>query len=102
VAANVGIDASNVADLQGPERLLLWPTDPDASAARLRQALQTHFGVRVAVIMSDSLGRAWRMGTTGTAIGVAGMAPILLACTEFESEPLFHADSQPFRGRRLG
>jgi coenzyme F420-0:L-glutamate ligase/NADPH-dependent F420 reductase len=76
VAANAGIDASNVAALDGPETVLLWPLDPDASVARLRQALQARFGVRLAVIMSDSLGRAWRMGTVGTAIGVAGMNPV--------------------------
>jgi coenzyme F420-0:L-glutamate ligase/NADPH-dependent F420 reductase len=76
VAANAGIDASNVADPAGPEIVLLWPQDPDASAARLRQALQARFGVRLAVVVSDSLGRAWRIGTTGTAIGVAGLRPI--------------------------
>ena len=76
VAANAGIDASNVGDQNGPETVLLWPADPDASAAALRGALQARFGVRLAVIMSDSLGRAWRTGTLGTAIGVAGMNPI--------------------------
>jgi coenzyme F420-0:L-glutamate ligase / coenzyme F420-1:gamma-L-glutamate ligase len=76
VAANAGIDASNVAAVDGPETVLLWPADPDASVARLRQALQARFGVRLAVIMSDSLGRAWRTGTVGTAIGVAGMNPV--------------------------
>jgi len=76
VAANAGIDASNVAALDEPETVLLWPVDPDASVARLREALQARFGVRLAVIMSDSLGRAWRMGTVGTAIGVAGMKPV--------------------------
>jgi coenzyme F420-0:L-glutamate ligase/NADPH-dependent F420 reductase len=76
VAANAGIDASNVADQSGPETVLLWPEDPDASVARLRAALEARFGVRLAVIMSDSLGRAWRTGTIGTAIGVAGMKPV--------------------------
>ena len=76
VAANAGIDASNVADPEGPDTVLLWPLDPDASVAALRQALQARFGVRLAVIMSDSLGRAWRNGTMGTAIGVAGMKPV--------------------------
>jgi coenzyme F420-0:L-glutamate ligase/NADPH-dependent F420 reductase len=76
VTANAGIDASNVADPDGPETVLLWPTDPDASAARLRRSLEEHFGVRLAVIVSDSLGRAWRSGTIGTAIGVAGMNPV--------------------------
>jgi coenzyme F420-0:L-glutamate ligase/NADPH-dependent F420 reductase len=76
VAANAGIDASNVADPAGPETVLLWPEDPDASARRLREALESRFGVRLAVIVSDSLGRAWRMGTTGTAIGASGLRPI--------------------------
>jgi coenzyme F420-0:L-glutamate ligase/NADPH-dependent F420 reductase len=76
VTANAGIDASNVADPAGPETVLLWPLDPDASTARLRAALQERFGVRLAVIMSDSLGRAWRAGTMGTAIGSAGMKPL--------------------------
>lgn len=76
VAANAGIDASNVAAPEGPDTVLLWPLDPDASVAALRHTLQARFGVRLAVIMSDSLGRAWRNGTMGTAIGVAGMKPV--------------------------
>jgi len=75
VLANAGIDASNVSSEGGPA-VLLWPKDPDASARRLREALQAEFGVRLAVVISDSLGRAWRMGTTGAAIGVAGMKPL--------------------------
>ena len=75
VAANAGIDFSNVPQEQG-ETALLWPLDPDASAARLRLALQRRFGVRLGVVISDSLGRAWRMGTTGTAIGVSGLRPL--------------------------
>jgi coenzyme F420-0:L-glutamate ligase / coenzyme F420-1:gamma-L-glutamate ligase len=73
VLANAGIDASNV----GREgTVLLWPVDPDASAARLRDGLCARFGVRMAVVVSDSLGRAWRMGTMGTAIGCAGLKPL--------------------------
>jgi coenzyme F420-0:L-glutamate ligase/coenzyme F420-1:gamma-L-glutamate ligase len=75
VLANAGIDASNVPADQGPT-VLLWPEDPDASARRLRAALEARFGVTVAVIVSDSLGRAWRMGTMGHAIGVAGLKPL--------------------------
>lgn len=75
VLANAGIDASNLA-CGGAESVLLWPHDPDASARRLRDALQSAFGVRLAVIVSDSLGRAWRMGTTGAAIGSAGLKPL--------------------------
>jgi len=59
----------------GPS-VLLWPRDPDASAQQLRATLEAHFRVRLAVIVSDSLGRAWRMGTIGSAIGAAGMKPL--------------------------
>jgi len=71
VLANAGIDASNVS--ADGETLLLLPQDPDASAARLREALGAVTGVRPAVVIIDSIGRAWRQGTIGTAIGVAGM-----------------------------
>lgn len=75
VLANAGIDASNVA--QGNhDTVLLWPENPDASARKLRTAFQEYFAVSIAVIISDSLGRAWRMGTMGTAIGIAGMKPL--------------------------
>lgn len=72
VAANAGIDASNVASEAG-ETVLLWPRDPDASALDLRRKLEARFNVQLAVIVSDSLGRAWRMGTLGTAIGASGI-----------------------------
>ena len=71
-----GIVASNVANGDDGPSVLLWPRDPDASAQGLRAALEGHFRVRLAVIVSDSLGRAWRMGTTGQAIGAAGMKPL--------------------------
>ena len=76
VAANAGIDASNVADADG-ETVLLWPVDPDASARRLRRQLESRFGVKIAVVISDSLGRAWRMGTIGTAIGASGLGTLI-------------------------
>lgn len=69
VMANAGIDASNVAG--SDERVLLLPEDPDASARRLAEALG------LAVVINDSFGRAWRLGTCGTAIGVAGMPALL-------------------------
>jgi coenzyme F420-0:L-glutamate ligase/NADPH-dependent F420 reductase len=75
VLANAGIDASNV-EGGGSDQVLLWPQDPDASAARLRHDLEAAFGVRLAVIISDSLGRAWRMGTMGHAIGTSGLKPL--------------------------
>ena len=75
VLANAGIDASNL-PCGGTEAVLLWPEHPDASARRLRASLQDAAGARLAVIVSDSLGRAWRMGTTGSAIGSAGLRPL--------------------------
>lgn len=73
VLANAGIDQSNV----GEGHALLLPEDPDASAATLRDRLMAATGRSVAVLVIDSLGRAWRMGTTGTAIGVAGLPAVL-------------------------
>jgi len=73
VCANAGIDASNV---PGDDTVCLLPVDPDASAARLREALARDPGVDVAVVISDSFGRAWRHGITDVAIGVAGMDPV--------------------------
>jgi coenzyme F420-0:L-glutamate ligase/coenzyme F420-1:gamma-L-glutamate ligase len=74
VCGSAGVDASNA-----PEAgmLVLLPLDPDASAVRLRARLQELAGVTVGVIVSDSFGRAWRLGTTDVAIGVAGIAPLL-------------------------
>ncbi len=80
VLANAGIDQSNVGAGQGygeGAQALLLPVDPDASAARLRAALHAATGKQIAVLVIDSLGRAWRMGTAGTAIGVAGMPALL-------------------------
>jgi coenzyme F420-0:L-glutamate ligase/coenzyme F420-1:gamma-L-glutamate ligase len=72
VAANAGIDASNVPG-GADDEVLLWPVDPDASARAVRAELAALTGVAPAVVIADSLGRAWRMGTIGTAIGAAGV-----------------------------
>jgi coenzyme F420-0:L-glutamate ligase / coenzyme F420-1:gamma-L-glutamate ligase len=76
VMANAGIDQSNVA---GPDSgcALLLPPDPDASAIRLRERLAALTGCEAAVIISDSFGRPWRVGTVGVAIGCAGFAATL-------------------------
>jgi len=74
VMANAGIDASNVDD---PEQVLLLPADPDDSARRLRTRLKELAGVDVGVIINDSWGRAWRMGTVGAAIGAAGLPGLI-------------------------
>ncbi len=76
VMANAGIDASNVGPPSNDEHVLLLPENPDASAARLVAALGSATGRRLAVVINDSFGRAWRSGTTGTAIGVAGIVPV--------------------------
>jgi coenzyme F420-0:L-glutamate ligase/coenzyme F420-1:gamma-L-glutamate ligase len=73
VCANAGIDASNTGS---PDRLLLLPLDPDASAARLAEQLSRDFGIALAVIISDTWGRPWRVGLVDFAIGVAGMSPL--------------------------
>jgi coenzyme F420-0:L-glutamate ligase/coenzyme F420-1:gamma-L-glutamate ligase len=72
VMANAGIDQSNV-DHAGGDQALLLPTDPDASAARLREQLQSLSSVSVGVVIVDSANRPWRMGTTSIAIGAAGI-----------------------------
>jgi coenzyme F420-0:L-glutamate ligase/coenzyme F420-1:gamma-L-glutamate ligase len=74
VLANAGIDRSNV---DGNEDLVLTlPKDPDASARSLKQKLDRAFGVRLGILITDSIGRPWRMGTTGVAIGCAGMTTL--------------------------
>ena len=74
VMANAGVDHSNV----GPEdgRVLLLPLDPDGSAEALRKSLAAHCGCQLAVIINDSFGRAWRRGTVGVALGVAGLPAV--------------------------
>jgi coenzyme F420-0:L-glutamate ligase / coenzyme F420-1:gamma-L-glutamate ligase len=74
VCASAGVDASNT---PGADTVVLLPEDPDASAARLRARLLELTGAEVAVIVSDSFGRAWRQGTTDVAIGCAGLQPLL-------------------------
>ncbi|MCK0519495.1 coenzyme F420-0:L-glutamate ligase [Williamsia sp. DF01-3] len=70
VQAASGVDGSNV---DGDE-LALLPTDPDASAAALRASLRDRLGIDVAVLITDTMGRAWRVGQTDVAIGAAGIA----------------------------
>ncbi|BBZ10167.1 coenzyme F420-0:L-glutamate ligase [Mycobacterium branderi] len=69
VQAAAGVDGSNV----GVTELALLPTDPDASAAALRAALRERLGVTVAVVITDTMGRAWRNGQTDVAVGSAGL-----------------------------
>ena len=72
VCANAGVDQSNV----GLGQVALLPKDADHSAREIRREIQTRTGKSVAVIISDSFGRAWRLGTADVAVGVAGIKPI--------------------------
>ncbi len=74
VCANAGVDMSNSG---AKDRAVLLPTDPDASAARVRRGLADRFGVNVSVIVSDTHGRPFRNGAIGIAIGVSGLEPLL-------------------------
>jgi coenzyme F420-0:L-glutamate ligase/coenzyme F420-1:gamma-L-glutamate ligase len=73
ILANAGIDRSNVSG----DRVLLLPVDPDASAVRIREDLRKKIGFDIAVMIIDSIGRPWRMGTIGTVIGVSGIPALL-------------------------
>ena len=70
VCANAGVDASN---MPGGERLLLLPHDPDASASRLREDLHAATGTAPGVVVTDTFGRAWRLGQVDVALGAAGV-----------------------------
>ena len=78
VQANAGIDQSNIMPGDGdPEDMcLLLPVDSDTSAEKLRIEIEKRCGVQVGIIINDSLGRAWRIGTLGLAIGVAGFTAL--------------------------
>lgn len=75
VIANAGIDQSNLPE--SDSHALLLPQDPDASADALRAALANRTGADIGVVIADSFGRPWRVGTCGTAIGSAGLAPLI-------------------------
>ena len=73
VCANAGVDASNV---PGEDAVVLLPTDPDASARSLRARIRELTGASPAILITDSFGRAWRVGQCDVAIGCAGIDPI--------------------------
>lgn len=88
VMANAGIDQSNI---EGDgARVLLLPEDPDASSAALRDGIRARLGVDMAVVMSDSVGRAWRNGVVGLAIGAAGIPALqdLRGRADLDGRPL--------------
>jgi coenzyme F420-0:L-glutamate ligase/coenzyme F420-1:gamma-L-glutamate ligase len=72
ICANAGVDQSNV----GRRQVALLPQDPDGSARELRSEIQWRTGKKPAVIISDSFGRPWRVGTVDVAVGVSGLKPI--------------------------
>ena len=77
ILANAGIDHSNLEQDQEQDWVLLLPKDPDLSAKIIHQELMEKTGLHLGVIINDSIGRAWRNGTIGTAIGVAGLPAIV-------------------------
>jgi coenzyme F420-0:L-glutamate ligase/coenzyme F420-1:gamma-L-glutamate ligase len=72
ICANAGVDLSNA----GSGRAILLPLNPDQSAARIRDQIEAVTRAAPGVIVSDSFGRPWRLGTTDVALGVAGLNPV--------------------------
>jgi coenzyme F420-0:L-glutamate ligase / coenzyme F420-1:gamma-L-glutamate ligase len=73
ICANAGVDQSNV---PGEDTVLMLPSDPDASARRIRARLRVLTGSAPGILISDSFGRAWRTGQADVAIGLAGIVPL--------------------------
>ena len=73
ICANAGVDASNA---PASDTVIMLPRDPDASARMLRARLQQLTGVRPGIVITDTFGRAWRLGQCDVAIGCAGIAPL--------------------------
>jgi coenzyme F420-0:L-glutamate ligase/coenzyme F420-1:gamma-L-glutamate ligase len=94
VLANAGVDQSNVGVAEEMAEALLLPVDPDASAERIRERLRERTGVAAGVIIADSLGRAWRLGTVGHAIGASGIASFvdLRGRVDRDGRPLRHSE----------
>ncbi len=74
ICANAGVDRSNVED---PESVTILPANPDKSAGEIRARIKQLTGVEVGVIISDTFGRAWRIGQVNVAIGVDGLQPVM-------------------------
>lgn len=90
--ANAGIDASNVDE----GHLLLLPLDPDASATRIRSALRQRTGIDIGVLIIDSWGRPWRVGTVGCAIGLSGLPGLI----DMRGHP--DLNGRPLQGTEIG
>ena len=89
VMANAGIDRSNL-DTDDEDVVLLLPDDPDQACADLRNRLCEHYGADIAVIICDSVGRPWRLGTVVTALGAAGLPALqdLRGSPDLQGRPL--------------
>ena len=83
ICANAGVDRSNAG---AADTVILLPIDPDASAARLRDGLHRLLGVTVAVVVTDTFGRAWREGHMNAAIGIAGLPALKRYVGQFDPE----------------
>ncbi len=83
VCANAGVDRSNAG---APDTVILLPIDPDASAARLRDALRAATGATVAIVVTDTFGRAWREGHMNVAIGIAGLPALRRYIGQYDPE----------------
>jgi coenzyme F420-0:L-glutamate ligase/coenzyme F420-1:gamma-L-glutamate ligase len=83
VCANAGVDRSNAG---APDTVILLPLDPDASAARLRDAIRERTGATVSVVVTDTFGRAWREGHMNVAIGIAGLPALKRYVGQFDPE----------------
>jgi len=83
ICANAGVDRSNAGE---PDAVVLLPVDPDRSAAELRRALRELAGVDVAVVITDTFGRAWREGHMNVAIGIAGLPALKRYAGQFDPQ----------------
>jgi len=83
VCANAGVDRSNAG---APDSVVLLPVDPDASARRLRASLKTRTGCDVAVLITDTFGRAWREGHMNVVIGMAGLPALIRYVGQYDPE----------------
>jgi coenzyme F420-0:L-glutamate ligase/coenzyme F420-1:gamma-L-glutamate ligase len=83
VCANAGVDRSNAG---APDTVILLPLDPDASATRLRDAIKERAGATVAVVVTETFGRAWREGHVNVAIGIAGLPALKRYMGQFDPE----------------
>ena len=86
VMANAGVDRSNIRHPLDRERVLMLPEDSDRACATLKGTFERRYRVNVAVLISDSVGRPWRNGTTGLALGCAGLP----ALEDLRGQPDLH------------